>query len=51
MSLSTAVDSDLRPEFPPALGRVLGDNSLVLGRHLVHCLSLQSIHRGEVAQC
>ncbi|WP_217808930.1 hypothetical protein, partial [Pacificibacter marinus] len=41
---------DLSPKSPPALRGVLGVKSLALGRHLVHCLSLQKFHRGEVAQ-
>jgi hypothetical protein len=32
---------DLSPQFPPVLRGVLGVNSLVVRRHLVHCLSLQ----------
>ena len=42
---------DLSPKFPPALCGVLGAKSLALGRHLVHCLSLQKFHRCQVAQC
>ena len=42
--------SDLSPKSPPALRGVLGVKSLALGRHLVHCLSLQKFHWGQVAQ-
>lgn len=41
---------DLSPKSPPALRGVLGVKSLALGRHLVHCLSLQKFHWGQVAQ-
>jgi len=43
------VRTDLSPKFPPALSGVLGVKSLALGRHLVHCLSLQKFHRCQVA--
>ena len=42
---------DLSPKSPPALRGVLGVKSLALGRHLVHRLSLQKLHRCQVAQC
>jgi hypothetical protein len=45
------VGSDLCPKFPPALRGVLGVKSLALGRHLVHRLSLQKLHRCQIAQC
>ena len=45
------VSSDLSPKFPPALCGVLGVESLALGRHLVHGLSLQEFHRRQVSQC
>jgi hypothetical protein len=45
------INIDLSPKFPPSLGGVLGVKSLALGRHLVHCLSLQKFHWCQVAQC
>lgn len=50
LSLFHGTGSDLRPKFPPALRGVLGFKSLALSRHLVHCLSLQEFHRGQVPQ-
>jgi hypothetical protein len=43
------LDTDLSPKSPPAFRGVLGVKSLALGRHLVHRLSLQKFHRGQVA--
>ena len=51
LDLAPVAKIDLRPKFPPALRGVLGVKSLALGRHLVHCLSLQKFHRCQVAQC
>ena len=45
------VDRDLSRKFPPIRRGVLGDKSLALGSPLVHRLSLQELHRGQVCQC
>jgi hypothetical protein len=39
---------DLGPKLPAALRGIFGVKSLALCRHLVHCLSLQKLHRGQV---
>jgi hypothetical protein len=43
------ISNDLSPKSPPAFRGVLGVKSMALGRHLVHRLSLQEFHRGQVA--
>ena len=40
---------DLSPKFPPALRGVLGVESVALGGHFFHRLSLQEFHWRQVA--
>ena len=42
---------DLSRKFPPSRREVLEIKSLALGSPLVHRLSLQELHRGQVCQC